>query len=145
MRMTNLKLWLVVTALALGFATTTVVRGDEGHEALEKAMETINDGYKGLRKAARSKAFDPASAKIVNAMAQAAVAAMAEVPPMAKEVPTAERPKFIAEYQASMKELAIQLMDLQIAIATSNNDKALELVDALATAKKTGHEKFTKE
>jgi soluble cytochrome b562 len=145
MRMTQLKLWLVVAVLALGFAATTAVRGDEGHEALEKAMETINDGYKGLRKAARSKQFDPASAKMVNAMAQAAVAAIAEVPPMAKDVPTAERPKFIAEYQASMKELVMQLIDLQIAIASGSNDKAAEIVDALATSKKVGHEKFTKE
>jgi hypothetical protein len=137
------RFMIVLAVFALLLAGFSSVQADD--TPLGKAMEQINDGYKALRKAARAKEFTDESVKIVNTMAQASIAAMIEVPPMIKDVPAAQQEKFLLDYKKSMKEFTIALMDIQLALAEKQNDKAAEMIDKLAAHKKDGHEKFTKE
>ena len=64
---------------------------------------------------------------------------------MAKDVPAAEKEKFLADYKASMEESLKVLEELRAAIADGKADEATKAMEKLNKGKKDGHKKFKKE
>jgi len=130
-------------ALVLGMNFAGLNAADE--PPIVEHMTVVNDGYKVLRRQARTKAFDEESLKLVIEMQKAALAAMHEKAPMLAKVPAAEQAQFTIGFKKSMRDLVTATLDLEIALVEGNKDQVVELIDKLASIKKEGHDKFVEE
>ena len=133
----------VLAAVVLAMNLGSVNAADES--PVVEYMTVVNDGYKVLRRQARTKAFDEETLKHVIEMQKASLAAMHETPPILAKVPPGDQAKFLVDYRKGMRPLLDALLDMEIALLEKNNDKVVELIDKLATIKKDGHDKFVEE
>lgn len=129
---------LAVTALA-----TPVFAEDE--TPLGKEMEKLNKAIKSVNRAiADASQKDANLGKLADAKAAMEKSLTLE-PAMAKDVPAAEKEKFLADYKASMEESLKTLEELRAAIADGKADDAAKAMEKLTKGKKDGHKKFKKE
>ena len=107
-------------------------------EKLSKALKAVN---RNLTDAAQK---DANLAKIADAKAACAAAVKFD-PAKTKEVPAADKAKFVTEFKASMEEVGKNLDALKAAIAGGKMDDAKALMEKLNGQKKDGHKKFKTE
>jgi len=137
---------LLGLALALTFVLPAATsRADEEEGPLHDAMETINTNFKLLRRQARRLDFDEQSIAWVVEMQAKAVEAMHLEPHKAEKLNGTEKQQFIIGYRKQMKLFIMELMDLEIALLEGRKEDASKHIDALATHKSDGHEKYTDE
>lgn len=117
----------------------------EDETPLEQEMEKISKSLKIVNRnlADASKKADNA-AKIGEAITACEASAKLE-PKMTKDVPAAEKEKFLADYKAAMTEMGKQLTELKAAIEAGKNDDAAKIMEKLNAGKKEGHKKFKSE
>lgn len=133
----------VLAALVLAMNLGNVNAADE--PPVVEHMTVVNDGYKMLRRQARTKDFNEESLKHVIEMQKAALAAMHEEPPILAKIPAGEKAKFMIEYKKGTRLLIDALLDMEIALLEGNKDQVVELIDKLGSIKKEGHDKFVEE
>lgn len=104
-------------------------------EKLSKALKAVN------RNLADASQKDANIAKIADAKAACAAAVKYE-PATTKDVPAAEKAKYLADFKASMEEVGKNLDALKAAIEGGKMDDAKALMDKLNGQKKDGHKKF---
>jgi soluble cytochrome b562 len=63
-------------------------------------------------------------------------------PAMADDVPAADREKFVASFQAGLKEFIAQLDKLAVAFKANDNTGAQELIKKLGALQKEDHREF---
>lgn len=135
-----MKLKHFLTLLA-AFALAIPASADED-TPLSKEMSKLNKALKAVNKNVEDAAAKDANlAKIADAKA-ACEASLKFEPAMAKDVPAAEKAKFIEGYRASMQEVGKQLDALKAAIEGGKAADAKAILDKLNTAKKDGHKKY---
>jgi hypothetical protein len=66
-------------------------------------------------------------------------------PAMKAEKPAAEQAKFVADYQAKMKEFIALVEKLEVALKANDNAEATKLVASMRDAQKAGHKQFKKD
>lgn len=66
-------------------------------------------------------------------------------PEKTKDIPEAEKEKFLTEYKAAMVEMGKHLTDLKAAVEADKADEAKKVLEKLNMGKKEGHKKFQKE
>jgi len=79
---------------------------------------------------------------LVQKMRIAALDAAQLKPAKTEDLPEAERAKFIAEFQKSMKDFAGRLEKLEAALKAGDNAGAAKLVGEIRSAQKEGHKEF---
>ena len=112
---------------------------------LAQKMEIINDGYKNLRRAARSGAFDEETLSDVTKMQAATLEAKSLEPPMAAKLTGDAKAKMLNGYRKVMAKLLSELGALEVALRDSNVEAVKEHVTNLALIKKEGHDAFIEE
>ena len=138
MKLTHL--FTAITALTLAIPAFA-----EEDTPLEKEMEKIGRAIKVVnRNLADAAQKDANAAKIGDAIA-ACQASLKLEPKMAKDVPAAEKEKFIADYKTGIEAMSKLFTELKAAIEAGKTDEAAKLIEKLNAGKKEGHKKFQKE
>ena len=104
-------------------------------EKLSKAIKAIK------RNIADAGQKDANLAKVADAKA-ANAAAMKYEPAKTKDVPAAEKAKFLSGYKTSIEEAGKSLDALKAAIEGGKTDEAKSILEKLDTQKKDAHKKY---
>lgn len=139
--------YLLATVFAVAVLATPVFAEED--TPLGKEMEKLNKAIKSVKRAIEDPAQKDTSkdanlAKLADAKAAMEKSLTLE-PAMAKDVPAADKEKFLADYKASMQESLKVLEELRAAIADGKADDATKAMEKLNKGKKDGHKKFKKE
>ncbi len=128
-------------ALLATFAITVPAFAEED-TPLGKEMEKISKNLKAVNRdiADASKKADNVK-KVAEAKEACAVAAKLD-PAKTKEVPAAEKAKFLEGYKASMVELGKGLDSLKAAVEAGKTEDAKLIIEKLNTSKKDAHKKY---
>lgn len=112
---------------------------------LAKEMEKVSKALKGINRNLADAAQKDANVAKVNEAIAANTAAMKYEPAKTKDVPAAEKAKFLAGYKAAMEEAAKELGVLKTALEGGKTDDAKASLDKLNNQKKEGHKKYKSE
>lgn len=112
---------------------------------IEKAMKKMGGAFRKLRGQAKQGAFTPDAVDLVATMKAAAAEAAKHDPLKTKDVPDAERAKFLADYKAKMDEFNQALDSLTAALKAGKTEEAVALVGKLGKLQRSGHEEFQPE
>jgi soluble cytochrome b562 len=138
----KLKHLFTTAIVALALAVPAIAEEDT---PLTKEMEKISKILKGIGRAAKEGTLNKdMAAKVADAKLAVDAAAKLE-PAKTKEVPAAEKEKFLADYKVAMTEMGKDLDALKAAIEAGKNDEAGKILEKLNTGKKDGHKKFKSE
>ena len=150
------KRFLPITLiLTLFFPAATLVRAEdkpapteekpgkkEEETELGKTMEKVNGAWRKLRKQAADPASNASSLELVATISAGTEKALTLQPDKAKDLPEADRPKFIEAYQAKMKEFVAKLAKLNDAFKAGDNPVAVALIKELGTLQREGHKEY---
>ena len=154
-----MKKSLLPFALALGllFPAAAVIRaegpaapaapqGEKPHKEPEtelgKTMEKLNGAWRKLRKQVNDAASNANSIEQVAIVKESALKAATLEPDKAKDLPEADRPKFIQAYQDKMKEFSGKLDKLSDAFKANDNAAAAALLKEIGQLQREGHKEY---
>ncbi|MEO6742592.1 MAG: cytochrome b562 [Chthoniobacteraceae bacterium] len=135
-----MKLKHLFTLLA-AFAITVPAIAEED-TPLGKEMEKIGKALKAVNRDLADASKKADNIKKVADAKEACAAASKFEPAKTKEVPAAEKAKFIEGYKASMVEMGKGLDTLKAALEAGKADDAKAALDKLNAGKKEGHKKY---
>jgi soluble cytochrome b562 len=131
---------LFTTVIAIAALAIPALADDE--TPLTKEMEKINKILKGVGRAAKEGTLNKdLAAKVAEAKTACEAAAKLE-PAKAKDVPAADKAKFLTDYKGAMEAMGKDLDALKAAIEAGKNDDAAKLLEKLNTGKKEGHKNY---
>jgi soluble cytochrome b562 len=138
MKLKNLFSLLAACAIAVpAFA--------EEDTPLAKEMDKVSKALKAIGRAAKEgKVTKDMTAKVDEAKTAAQAASKLE-PAKTKEVPAAEKAKFLAGYKESMEGMIKGLDDLKTAVGAEKADDVAKIIEKLNEGKKDGHKKYKSE
>lgn len=145
------RLLPLVFALTLLFPCATLVRAqekpashkdDEPETELGNTMEDLNRSWRKLRKQVADPASNASSIELVAAIKKDSVKALTLEPDKARDIPEADRAKYIESYKEKMKEFSAKLDELSAAFKANNNDGAAAIIKELGGMQKEGHKEF---
>ena len=137
MKLTKLLTLLAVFAIAL----PATIKAEED-TPLGKEMEKIGKTINAIRRAAKEgKVTKDMAAKVDDATA-AATEALKFEPAKTKEVPAAEKAKFLAGFKESMEVMIKGLAELKAAVISEKADDVAKVIEKLNEGKKDGHKKY---
>lgn len=144
--MTHLRRLLLISALFTAgvMAAEEAPAGAKAPEttALEDRMGEMSTAFRKLRRQAMDPAANAASLELVATMRTTAEAALELSPARMADLPEAERPKFLADYQSGIKRLLELLAQVETALKAGDNGAAEKLVKRLAMLQKASHREF---
>ncbi len=154
----NKRLLPLTLALTVLFPAAALIRADgpppppagehsqhehkEPDTELGKTMEKLNGAWRKLRKQVNDAASNANSVEQVAIVKEGALKASTLEPDKAKDLPEADRPKFIHDYQAKMKEFAAKLDKLSDAFKANDNTAAAALMKELGQMQREGHKEY---
>ncbi len=109
---------------------------------LERSMSTMNASLRALKRQVADPAQNASALELIGKMKKAAVASRDESPSMVKEIPEADRAKFLSSYKDAMTDLIGQIDELNLAVKENRTKDALKLLDELKETKREGHSQF---
>ncbi len=131
----------VLATAALAFSTAVA----EEETPLGSQMEKFSKALKAVGRAAKEgKVTKDLAAKVDDAK-KAAQEALKFEPAKAKDIPAAEKAKFLADYKASMEKTIKTLDELKAAVEAEKADEVGKIMEKLNSEKKEGHKAFKKE
>ena len=134
MKLTHL---LTIAALALAFPAFA-----EEETPLGKEMEKAGKAMKAIGRAAKEgKVTKDLAAKVAEIKTAFEAAAKLE-PAKAKDVPAAEKAKFLADYKASMEATIKDLDALKAAVESEKVEDVNKALEKLNNGKKEGHKAY---
>lgn len=128
-------------ALLAAFAITVPAFAEED-TPLGKEMEKIGKALKAVNRDIADASKKADNVKKVADAKEACAAASKFEPAKTKEVPAAEKAKFLEGYKASMVEMGKGLDTLKAALEAGKTDDAKAALDKLNAGKKEGHKKY---
>jgi soluble cytochrome b562 len=153
----NKRLLPLTLALTVLFPAAALIRADDPPAPAEKApqhehkepetelgktMEKLNGAWRKLRKQVNDPASNANSIEQVAIVKESALKAETLQPDKAKDLPEADRPKFIQAYQEKMKEFAGKLDKLTAAFKANDNTSAAALLKELGQMQREGHKEY---
>ena len=148
-----MKLRLLTLSLISALVALPILRAQEGDKKmapkeptteLGDKMEKLNGAYRKLGKQAPDATMNADSLKQVAIIKEAAAAALKLEPAKKKDLPEAEQAKFVADYQAKMKEFIATVDKLEAAFKAGDNATAAKLVEDMKTERNDDHKAFQK-
>ena len=109
---------------------------------LEGKMEKMGKAWKQLKRQVKDVSKNAESLELVATIRAASEEASKLTPAMAADIPAADRAKFVADYQAGVKKLIVELGKLEAALKADKNDEAVKLVADIGALQKAGHKEF---
>ena len=112
---------------------------------LTEEMEKFNKALKTIVRASKEGTVSKDLASKVDDAKKACEAALKFEPEKTKDIPAAEKEKFLADYKAAMQETIKTLDELKVAVVGGKADEVGKVIEKLNAQKKEGHKKFQKE
>ena len=139
---------LLFSLLALILALSPAVTRAEGdkpkHDDTElgKSMDTLNKAWRKLRRQAADPAQNADSLALLVTIQAAANENLKYTPDLARDIPADKRDKFIAGYQAKMKEVIAAFGQVETALKAGDNKTAVEIMAKISAMQKEGHKEY---
>lgn len=114
----------------------------EPETELGNVMEDLNRSWRKVRKQVADPASNASSIELVAAIGAATEKATTLQPDKAKDLPEADRAKYIEGYQIKMKEFHAKLASLTAAFKANDNTGAQAIVKELGTMQREGHKEY---
>ncbi len=108
-------------------------------------MSGIAKDFRALRKQVKDPAQTDSSLQLVKDMEARAAKAKTFAPAKAKDIPDADRAKFLADYEKSIDGLNDEFQKLEQQVKDGKSDDALATMDQIQATKREGHKKFNAE
>ena len=112
----------------------------EEHEELEEAMDTLQSGARGLRRALKDAASNESSLETIAGMQAAALVAFGHVPEPETALDADALAGWDAGYKRRLLAVATTLVDMEEQVRKGDNTAAQETWKKLMDLKKAGHE-----
>lgn len=120
-------------------------RADED-SVLEQSMETLNGGFRTMRRMVRGEIDHAKLLEIAPGMQTSAIAAKGEMPHTIEELSSAEeKTEQRKEFRLGMIALATELLNLEKAALSKDDEAVKASVEKLGAIQKQGHDKFKKQ
>lgn len=139
------RLLLLTAVLPLTFGLVVYAQDKKDETELGNKMDKMSSAFRPLRKQISDSSKNADSLAKVAVIKEQALASLKLEPVRKAEIPAAQQAKFVADYQAKMKEFVALTEKLEAALKANNNEEAQKLVGQLADAQKAGHNDFKKE
>jgi soluble cytochrome b562 len=110
--------------------------------ALEKTMDKMGGAFRKLRKQAKEGAFAADAADLVADMIGAATEAKKLEPIKTKDLPEADRAKFVADFRSKLDEFIAQLDRFSAELKAGDTTGALKSLEKLGKFQRSAHENF---
>lgn len=133
-------IFTVACALAVGIGAQSAHADTE----LGDKMDKIGSAFRALRRQAGDGSKNADSLAKIAVIKENAIASAKLEPELKKDKPAAEQAKFVADYQAKMKEFVTLVEKVEAALKANNNAEAEKLIGQMADAQKAGHKEFQK-
>ena len=142
-RLLLLSLLLALVSVS-GVQAQTKPAAEETEEETELGdkMERMGGAFRKLKRQAADPAKNEESLKLLATIRESAEAATHLEPARKADVPAEAQAKFVADYQAKMKETLTVIDQLIAAFTAGNNEEAVKLIAQLGDAQKAGHKEF---
>ena len=150
-----MKKCLVPLALALTllFPTAVSLRAEgekpaapkeakEPDTELGKTMEKLSSAWRKLRKQAADPAANASSLELIATIKDATEKSLTLQPDKTKDLPEADRAKYVEAYKDKMKEFTTKLAKLEDAFKANDNAGAAALIKELGALQREGHKEF---
>lgn len=139
-----LVLAIAPVCLPVHAASPAVVAAANGEEEteLDHKMEDMNGAFRKLRRQISDASANASSLELVAKLRKASEESTALIPAKAAKVPEADREKFVADYQAKMKDFLAEVDKLKAALEAGKNDEAAAILAKLGNLQKSGHREF---
>jgi soluble cytochrome b562 len=109
---------------------------------LEKNMDNMGKAMRTLRKQIADSTKNDSSLQLVSTIRSAAEAASKLTPAKAQDLPEADRPQFVEEFQAGMKDFFAALDKLEADLKANDNAAAAADFKQVGSVEGTNHKKF---
>lgn len=109
---------------------------------LDHKMEDMNNAFRKLRRQISDASAKASSLELVGKLRKVSEESTELIPSKAEKIPEADRAKFIADYQAKMKDFIAELDNLKSALEGDKFDEAAVIVTRLGSLQKSGHREF---
>ena len=109
---------------------------------LGKKMAKMNSAWRKVRRQVPDATKNADTLKQLAIVQAAATESLKEEPAKKADLPAAEQAKFVADYQAKMKEFISALDSLAAALTAGKNDEAVKLLESIGKTQKADHKEF---
>ena len=109
---------------------------------LEKSMGAMGKAFRTLRRQVSDSTKNASSLELVATIRSAADAASKLTPAKAEDLPEADRPQFVADFQSGMKDLAAGLDKLEADLKANDNTAAAADYKDIGSIEGKNHKKF---
>ena len=146
MKIRHLLITLITaSALVLGVQAQETPKAKEDHTPLGEKMEKIGGAWRAIkRQITDASKNDDTLAKLAT-IKENMNAALKLEPELKKEKPAAEQAKFVADYQAKLKEEIVKIDEISAAVKAGKNEEAAKLVGVVDQDQKDAHKQFKKQ
>lgn len=134
----------LICALAAPLLPSATFAAEEEHTELGDHMEKMGKAFRTLNRQLRDPAKNAESLQLVAEIRGHAEASLKLEPAKTAELPEAQRAKFVADYQAKMRDFIGHIGKLEAALKAGNNDEAVNLTRTMKEAQKEGHKEYKK-
>ena len=129
-------------ALAVAFSQVAHAQDREEKTPLGKKMSAMNTAFKAIGRQIEDPSKNASTLAQLDIIETNAKAALTLEPEKKAKVPAAEQAKFVADYQAGMKEFLVTVEKLRAAVKAGKNAEALAIIDAMKDQQRDGHKEY---
>ena len=108
-------------------------------------MKILARGTKQLSLQLSDPAQQAGTITLIESLKKASAESKALIPRKTADIPAADQPKFLADYQQTMGELTDSFNRIEEAVKAGEYDKAKSLLGAIKPIKQEGHKKLQKD
>lgn len=138
------RLLFLTAAFALAFAPAVNAQPKEDETELGLKMEKISSAWRVAKRQLPDASKNQDTLAKLAIVKENMVASAKLEPDLKKSKPAAEQAKFVADYQATMKEEIKKIDDIIALVKAGKNDEAAKLVGIVDQDQKEAHKQFKK-
>ena len=141
--LTSGKVPIILATIILGINLAGfTARAEEKETELGNKMKVIGKSVKALKTQIADPAKQQSTIDLLEAAKTAAGDAKNLTPDKTKDVPEADRAKFLTDFQAQIDKLIAEFGKIEDAVRAGNYDDASKFYGELGSIKREGHKKF---
>jgi soluble cytochrome b562 len=147
-----MKIRLLFLTFAFALSSLPAIRAENAapkpakkETELDLVMEKMNQAYRKVRQQVSDPSKNAETLAQVAIMKAAAEEAVKMEPAKKADLPAGDQAKFVADYQARMKDTIAQFTKLEEALKAGNNEEAAKIFGVVRDAQKKGHADFKRQ
>jgi len=127
----------------LAFALARPAYGQDAEKTpLGKKMSAINTAFKAVGRQIEDPTKNASSLEQLAVIETNAKAALTLEPEKKGQIPAAEQAKFLADYQAGIKQFLVTVDKMRTALKAGKNAEAVTILDAMKDQQRDSHKEF---